>query len=115
MRRPDPLLALLAVLLLGSTAAFADEVPGERIEIGDPVLAKLQLLERSSPDDDPAPLWDDVDTALQAQVEAALDQLELDDDVRQNELCVVLVDISKVDEPKVASVNGRFSSTKLQR
>ncbi len=106
MRRPDPLPALLAVLLLGSAPALADEVPGERIEIGDPVLAKLQLLERSSPDDDPAPLWDDVDPALQAQVEAALDRLGLDDDVRQNELCVVLVDISVVDEPRVASVNG---------
>jgi len=107
MRRPEPaLVALFASLWLAPGTALADEAPGDGFVVRDPVLAKLQILNGSPADDDPAPLWDRVYPPLQAAVEAALVRLELDDDVRDRDLSVVLVDITEIDEPKVAAVNG---------
>jgi beta-lactamase class A len=108
MRRPEPaLVALFASVWLAPATALADEAPGDAgFVVRDPVLAKLQILDQSSADDDPAPLWDRVYPPLQAAVEAALVRLGLDDDVRDRDLSVVLVDITEIDEPKVAAVNG---------
>ena len=107
MRRPEPaLVALVTSLWLAPATAFADEAPGDGFVVRDPVLAKLQILDQSPADNDPAPLWDRVYPPLQAAVEAALVRLELDDDVRDRDLSVVLVDITEIDEPKVAAVNG---------
>ena len=108
MRRPEQaLVALLASVWLAPATALADEAPGDAgFVVRDPVLAKLQILDQSSADDDPAPLWDRVYPPLQAAVQAALVRLELDDDVRDRDLSVVLVDITEIDEPKVAAVNG---------
>jgi beta-lactamase class A len=108
MRRPESaLVALLASVWLAPATALADEAPGDAgFAVRDPVLAKLQILDRSPADNDPAPLWDRRDATLQAAVEAALVRLELVDDVRDRDLSVVLVDITEIDEPKVAAVNG---------
>jgi beta-lactamase class A len=108
VRRPEAaLLAGLVGLGLAPAPAFADEAPGDAgFAVRDPVLAKLEILDRSPVADDPAPLWDRRDARLQAAVEAALARLELDDDARDRDLSVVLVDISQIDRPKVAAVNG---------
>jgi beta-lactamase class A len=108
MRRSEPALAalLVSLWLAPPGTALADEAPGDGFVVRDPVLAKLQILDQSPADDDPAPLWERGYPPLQAAVEAALVRLELDDDVRDRDLSVVLVDITEIDEPKVAAVNG---------
>jgi hypothetical protein len=62
MRRPEPaLVALFASLWLAPATALADEAPGGAgFVVRDPVLAKLQILDQSPANDDPAPLWDRV-------------------------------------------------------
>ena len=46
------------------------------------------------------------DPELQRGLERVLDGLELTDAVRQKQLCVALVDISDLEKPRVAAVNG---------
>ena len=102
------LATLLAVAALGPAPAHADDIEGAgNFEVSeDPALYKLRALDRIAPFEDLAPLWDHRDASLQANVEAALARLELDDDVALKHLAVVLVDVTEIDEPKVASVNG---------
>ncbi len=99
---------LLGSLLLGATAAQADApVDSEEIEIfEDPILERMRALDRIAPFEDLAPLWERLDPALQARVQRELDGLGLAKEVRERDLSVVLVDISKITEPKVAAVNG---------
>ena len=51
-------------------------------------------------------LWDSADVSLQKQLESTLKDLGLDKAVRNRKLGVTVVDISDLEEPRVASVNG---------
>ncbi len=51
-------------------------------------------------------LWDSYDPGLQAKLDKTLKKLGLNDAVRDGKLGVALVDITDLDEPRVASVNG---------
>jgi beta-lactamase class A len=46
------------------------------------------------------------DPALQESLESTLQRLSLDDDTARQKLCVTLVDITNLREPRVAEVNG---------
>ncbi|MEN8207062.1 MAG: serine hydrolase [Pseudomonadota bacterium] len=51
-------------------------------------------------------LWDRHDSGLQQQLEVTLASLDLDKAVRNKKLSVALVDITHLNEPRVATVNG---------
>jgi len=51
-------------------------------------------------------LWESYDHGLQQQLEAVLKDMGLDKAVRNKKLAVTLVDITDLEEPLVASVNG---------
>jgi len=51
-------------------------------------------------------LWDRQDTRLQKQLSATLSSMGLDQAVRNKKLSVALVDITNLDKPRVAAVNG---------
>ena len=56
--------------------------------------------------DDYPSLWESYDHGLQQQLEDVLENLGLDKAVRNKKLAVTLVDITDLEEPLVASVNG---------
>jgi beta-lactamase class A len=88
----------------GSIAIPRPEVPWAEIE--DRILKGMRALDEIAPFEDKAPLWDHIDAALQKQVSDALDELHLLDDARRKRLAVVLVDVTEIEKPRVASVNG---------
>jgi beta-lactamase class A len=107
---------LAAALLLPGFAA-ADEPPSTlaaalapgptRWEIiEDPVIRDMVALDRIAPFEDLAPLWDFADPTLQRDVDHALRGLRLDEEARRQRLAVALIDLSDLDEPRVAAVNG---------
>jgi len=111
------LLTLLVTFLAASThadeaaemaaipvPAAIDEEPWDVIE--DRILQGMRAIDAIAPFEDKAPLWDHIDAELQEQVEDEVDDLQLMDDVRRKRLAVVLVDITDVDHPRVASLNG---------
>ena len=51
-------------------------------------------------------LWDSYDVSLQNQLEHTLEELGLDQAARNRKLGVTVVDITDLEEPRVASVNG---------
>lgn len=51
-------------------------------------------------------LWDSYDVSLQKQLESTLKELGLDEASRNRTLGVTIVDITDLEEPRVASVNG---------
>ena len=51
-------------------------------------------------------LWDRHDAGLQRQLDATLASLGLDQAVKNKKLSVALVDISNLDKPRLATVNG---------
>ena len=51
-------------------------------------------------------LWDSYDVSLQKQLESTLKDLGLDTASRNRKLGVTIVDITDLEEPRVASVNG---------
>ena len=51
-------------------------------------------------------LWESSDPGLQSKLDKTLKKLGLDTAVRNGKLGVALVDITNLDEPRVASVNG---------
>ena len=51
-------------------------------------------------------LWDSYDVSLQKQLESTLKELGLDEASRNRTLGVTVVDITDLEEPRVASVNG---------
>jgi beta-lactamase class A len=122
MIRIDWNLALLLVLLLallawGGAPAVADEaggaqpvlvpspeVPWEVIE--DRILKGMRALDEIAPFEDKAPLWDYSDAMLQRKVDTVIAELELEDDARRQRLAVVLAEVTDVENPRVASVNG---------
>jgi beta-lactamase class A len=109
-------LALCALLL--ASAAGADEAPPTELSLPngnpssgyeiheDPILARMRALDRIAPFEDLAPLWNHIDPALQQRVARELKRLGLDDDVRRQRLAVTFVDITDLDDPKVATMNG---------
>jgi len=88
----------------GGQAAAAVETRWEIVE--DPWLRDMVALDRIAPFEDMAPLWDFSDPRLQSDVDRALDRLSLDDEVEGKRLAVALIDLSDLDEPRVAAVNG---------
>ncbi len=117
MRSPRAVYWLpLACFLVASGASLADE-PGRGEEIviqprddvwgmiDDPVIREMMALDAIAPFEDLAPLWGWSDRELEAQVDAALVELGLDDDARRKRLAVALVDLSDPERPRVASVN----------
>jgi len=85
-------------------AATAAQTQWEIIE--DPILRDMARLDRIAPFEDLAPLWDFVDPDLQRDVEAALRRLDLDADAAHQRLAVALIDLTDLDQPRVAAVNG---------
>jgi len=75
------------------------------------ILLSLLLLVFATPlladglDDYPS-LWESADPPLQKHLDKTLHKLGLDTAVRNKKLCVALVDISNLEDPRVASVNG---------
>lgn len=74
--------------------------------VDDPILAKLRALDEIAPFEDLAPLWDHRDPQLQAEVDRALKELDLAASVRARRLAFVLIDITQIEKPRVAEVNG---------
>ncbi len=85
--------------------ALADS-PDGATATGVPVdpVARALARERATPD--PAPLWAHRDAALQRDAERALADLGLTGPIAEGKLAVALVDVSDVDQPRVAAVNG---------
>src|SRR5262245_23113341 len=110
--RGPSICALAAGLLLAGAAsaqqapvaATAAQTQWEIIE--DPILRDMARLDRIAPFEDLAPLWDFVDPDLQRDVEAALRRLDLDADAAHQRLAVALIDLTDLDQPRVAAVNG---------
>jgi beta-lactamase class A len=74
--------------------------------VEDPVLRDMVALDRIAPFEDMAPLWSFTDTRLQDDVDRALERLSLGDEAKGKRLAVALIDLTDLDEPRVASVNG---------
>jgi beta-lactamase class A len=86
------LACLLLATLLPALATSAPRTPGGRDAVV--VIA------------DPADLWEFTDPALQAGLEAVLDDLGLKQAARDGRLAVTVADITSLGTPRVASVNG---------
>jgi beta-lactamase class A len=71
-----------------------------------PLFMQLEHLEKNPPINDPAPIWEYLDTELQARVEQALERLDLMGAVKKKKLGVVLLDITNIKKPRMASING---------
>jgi len=67
---------------------------------------QLEHLEKNPPVNDPAPIWEYLDTELQARVEQALERLNLMGAVKKKKLGLVLLDITNIKKPRLASING---------
>ena len=110
--RIEPWIAFLAALvLLAPGAVLADDLgdddPSSGYEIfDDPRLQRQYDLDRIAPFEDQAPLWDYVDPKLEALVLEELGKQGLQNAVRRRKLATVLVDISNLKKPRVASING---------
>ena len=102
------LLALLAALAGPGASVRADRpAPAGDLPVPvDPLLRQLQEEARSSATRSPAPLWDYRNEILQAEVAAALERLGLDQEIREGDLSVVLVDATDPNRPRVADFNG---------
>jgi beta-lactamase class A len=118
-RRGEFRLVLFAIIVLAGSAAIADDVgEGGAIpvpvplegppwhEIEDQILQGMRALDEIAPFEDKAPLWDFIDKDLQAKVEGEVGDLRLMDDVKRKRLALVLVDVTDIDHPRVASLNG---------
>jgi len=92
--------AALAGAGAGAPAASQWEI------IEDPVIRDLAALDRIAPFEDLAPLWDFADAPLQKDVDAAIRRLGLDDEAASHRLAIALIDLTDLDEPRVAAVNG---------
>ncbi len=98
--------ALLVALALGPLPAHAQGKRSEYEIFDDPRLEQQYKLDQVAPFEDPAPLWDHVDADLEDDVRRALKDLGLQQAARRKQLAAVLVDVSRPDRPRVASING---------
>ena len=96
----------LAASVSTLTASEADlpETQWEIIE--DPQIRDMVALDHIAPFEDLAPLWDFTDPELQGDVDRALRSLHLDGEAQRQRLAVALIDLTDLDEPRVAAVNG---------
>lgn len=116
MLLPDGRRSFLGAVLLGlviGAPVHGDETLGVEISVPaaidtfqDPQLERMWALDAIAPFEDKAPLWDHRDPSLQKSMEEVLRQIDLEDDVRDKDLSVVLVDVTDPDRPRVAEVNG---------
>lgn len=94
--RPRPTNLLIWVVAfacaLGVRPASADDIGAGEIEVGPPA--------------DAAPLWEAIDPVFQRQLEQRLDTLGFAPAIRDKDLAVAVVDITDVNAPRVAQVNG---------
>lgn len=87
--------------------AAPETPPGTQWEIvEDPGIRDVVALDRIAPFEDLAPLWDFADPELQGDLDRALHGLQLDAEARRQRLAVALIDLTDLDEPRVAAVNG---------
>jgi len=94
---------MLCALALGAAVACADDIDGA----DDAVLHdEAQALKPTSPFAYPAPLWAFKDNSLQRKVDEAISDLGLGKYARRKRLSVALVDVTNVDRPRVAEING---------
>lgn len=108
--------AFLLLALARAVPSGADGVGGEDIRVPSPdvawdviedrILKGMRALDEIAPFEDKAPLWDYLDENLQKEVTLAMVGMKLDDDIRHKRLAVVVVDITDLDHPRVASMNG---------
>lgn len=91
---------LLLSAVIGAVGALAFSFVA-RPALADDIGAGEIILEA-----DAAPLWDAVDPVFQRQLEQRLDTLGFAPAIRAKNLGVAVVDITNVDAPRVASVNG---------
>ena len=118
MRLSAWLAAMVVAVALPAASLLADDVDGADVikiptrqpspwdAIDDPVIRDMLALDAIAPFEDMAPLWKWKDKKLQKQVDQALANLHLDDDVRRRKLAVALVDVTDLEKPRVAEVNG---------
>lgn len=97
--------AFVCLVALLPAPAAADEIE-EGLADSNGLLGNLKPLEGGSSRPDPAPLWDMRDVELQTALETALDRLGLTAAVHRRQLCLALVDINRIEQPRVAEVNG---------
>jgi beta-lactamase class A len=97
---------LTVAIALGPAIAVAQKGDPEYEIFDDPRLEQQHQLDQVAPFEDPAPLWDHIDAELQAEVALALQKLGLAEAARRKQLATVLVDVSRPDQPRVASING---------
>lgn len=99
--------ALAAAREPAVAGAEVASVAGTQWEIvEDPVLRDMVALDRIAPFEDMAPLWNFTDPRLQGDVDRALEGLSLGDEAKGQRLAVALIDLTDLDEPRVAAVNG---------
>src|SRR5262245_16691221 len=98
--------AAVAAAPEGAAGAPSPSFETEWEIVDDPVLRDMVALDRIAPFEDMAPLWDFEDAQLQGDVDQALDRLSLGDEAKSKRLAVALIDLTDLDEPRVAAVNG---------
>jgi len=97
--------AVLVLLLIAPSASRADDVSeGEELYRRGPHEIRRQPGAEGPVDY--APLWDHQDAALQAKLDSAIDQLGLRRAIERKKLAFALVDITELELPRVAEVNG---------
>ena len=101
------------LLLTLSPPALADEAPELEILVpvpaavfSDPELQKMWAIDAIAPFEDKAPLWSMRDPEFQQLVEAEIEKLGLDDEVRRKQLSLAVVDLTDDEHPRFAAING---------
>jgi beta-lactamase class A len=94
--------AVFCVFFLGVAVACGDDIGPTDGTPHDGALA----LKPTSPFVYPAPLWAFKDESLQRSLEAAISDLNLETYTSRKRLSVALADITDVDRPRVADING---------
>jgi len=103
----------LPPLVLLPLSGLADEAPDAEIPVRvpaavfeDPQLQEMWALDAIAPCEDKAPLWSMRDPEFQRLVEAEIDKLGLDDEVRRKQLSLAVVDLTDDENPRFAAING---------
>jgi beta-lactamase class A len=94
---------MVCAFVFGAAVACADSIDGPD---GDVSIDGALALRSTSPFVYPAPLWAFKDDSLQQQVEAAVADLGLSKYARRKRWSVALVDVTDVERPRVADING---------
>jgi len=92
-------------LLLLPPKAFADEGGDGSGDVYGGAPLRLGQASPIAIPGDAAPLWNYIDPTLQRQMESAMEQLGLADDIRRKRLSFALVDVTDPARPRVATMN----------